>query len=63
MTAECKTREEHDASILEKMRQGDLALRSTISALNAHWVKRLMWIGGGLLLLQVIMFAYFLIYR
>jgi len=63
LTAECKTREEQDASILEKMRQGDSALRSTISALNAHWVKRLMWVGGGLLLLQVIMFAYLLTYR
>jgi len=63
LTSECKTREEQDASILEKMRQGDSALRSTISALNAHWVKRLMWVGGGLLFIQIITIAHLVIYK
>ena len=58
LAAECKAREEHDASLQEALAQSETALRSTIKALNLHWLKRVMWGGGALLLLQVLAFAF-----
>ncbi len=55
---ECKAREEHDASTLETLEQREQALRRTIHALNLHWIKRLVWVGGALLLVQAAAFAY-----
>ena len=37
--------------------QDDL-LRSTIKALNLHWLKRFLWGGGALLLLQLVAYAF-----
>lgn len=58
LAAERKAREEHHASMLETLEQREQALRRTISALNSHWLKRLFWMGGTLLLVQATAFAY-----
>ena len=47
LEAERRAREEHDA-----------LLRSTIKALNLHWLKRFIWGGGALLLLQLVAYAF-----
>ena len=36
----------------------DALLRSTIKALNLHWLKRFIWGGGALLLLQLVAYAF-----
>lgn len=51
-------REAHIASLLQALAQSETALRSTIKALNLHWLKRFIWGGGSLLLLQVLAFAF-----
>lgn len=58
LTAERKAREEHDALTLKTLEQREQALRRTINALNSHWLKRLFWVGGALLLVQAAAFAY-----
>ena len=59
---ECKAREEHDAATLETLEQREQALRRTIQALNLHWIKRLVWVGGALLLVQAAAFAYLFVH-
>ena len=58
LAAECKAREERDASLQAALAQSETALRNTIKALNLHWLKRFIWGGGALLLLQVLAFAF-----
>ena len=58
LAAECKAREERDASLEAALAQSETALRNTIKALNLHWLKRFIWGGGALLLLQVLAFAF-----
>lgn len=58
LDAERKAREEQDASIRQTLDHLDHAMRRTISALNRHWLKRLFWVAGSLLLVQVAGFAY-----
>lgn len=62
LEAEGKAREKHDASTLETLEQREQALRRTISALNSHWLKRLFWVGGTLLLVQAAAFAYLVVH-
>lgn len=58
LAAECKEREERDVSLQAALAQREIALRNTIKALNLHWLKRFIWGGGALLLLQVLAFAF-----
>lgn len=62
LEAERKEREKQDASRLETLAQREQALRRTISALNEHWRKRLLWVGGTLLLVQLAAFAYLVVH-
>lgn len=58
LEVERKEREKQDASTLEILAQREQAMSRTIRALNEHWLKRLVWVAGALLLVQVAAFAY-----
>ncbi|WP_367068587.1 hypothetical protein [Oryzisolibacter sp. LB2S] len=62
LAAERKNREDQDALMLQTLQQREHALRLTIGALNSHWLNRLFWVGGVLLLGQVAAFTYLLVY-
>ncbi len=58
LEVERNARADQDASVLDSVSRLEQALRRTINALNQHWLKRLFWMGGALLLVQIAGFGY-----
>lgn len=56
---ERKAREDHGAFMLQSLEHQEQAIRKNINALNRQWLKRLFWVGGVLLSLQVASLVYF----
>ena len=62
LQAEKDTREVMQKALVKFIKQNEESIRKTIGELNQHLLKRMLWGGGGIVVLQVLGFG-FLAYK